>query len=399
MTSGALDGIRVVEVANFIAGPLAGALLADFGADVVKIESPPTRGDPFRVWSDGLYSPHFQAYNAGKRSLAIDLRSPEARGILNHLTMQADVVIHNLRPSTAAELNLGYPELSAVNSSVILCAISAFGSEGPYTERPGFDTMGQALSGLLSLLVDPDDPRPIGPAMADQLAGMSAAYGIVAALLQRHVTGMGQQVETSLLAAGVSFVGEPLLSAMMTGEVPDRYARPSASQAFTFQCCGGDLVAIHLSSPEKFWIGFVEAVGAPHLLEDERYATRALRVVHYGELYEELGRIFKTRERAWWLARLEQLAVPCAPVHSLIDVPEDPQVKALELIQQHTDTRGHKTVSISNPVKGKVRRSSPVPAPLLGQHTIEILREAGSSDAEARDLLAKGIAAVQPDGT
>lgn len=391
---GALAGIRVVEVANFIAGPLAGSLLADLGADVVKVESPPDRGDPFRVWADGLYSPHFQAYNRGKRSVAINLRDDDGARFLQQVTGDADVVIHNLRPATAEILGLTYPMLRARNARIVLCAVSAFGSSGPMAAQPGFDTMGQALSGLLSLVIDPEDARLPGPAMADQLAGLFAAYGILAALLQRQVTGEGQAVETSLLASALSFVGEPLLSSLASGIVPDRYTRSASSQAFALHCADGAVLAIHLSSPEKFWLALVEALSAPHLILDERYQTRAGRVQHYQELSQELSRLVGDRARPFWLSRLEECGVPCAAVHSVADVLEDPQVKALGLIQHHADPCGRPVVSVANPVRGPTRSSDPVPAPLLGQHTASVLGACGWSEAEVASLLAAGVAAV-----
>lgn len=397
--AGALAGVRVIEIANFIAGPLAGTLLADFGADVIKVESPPDRGDPFRVWADGLYSPHFRAYNRAKRSIALDLRAEDGARVLQRLARDADVVIHNLKPSTADALGLSYASLGAANPRVIVCAVSGFGSQGPLRDRPGFDTMGQALSGLLGLVTDPADPRVVGLATADELAGIFAAYGVMAALIQRDATGLGQQIETSLLAAAVSFVAEPLLTCLANGEVPDRFTRGSASQSFACRCADGKTVAVHLSSPEKFWVGLTEALEAPRLRVDARFASRAGRVEHYEELSRELAGLFSTRDRSSWLSRLDAHGVPCSPVHTVADVLEDEQVRVLGMIQHHPDPMGRPTVSVANPVGGAVRRSPPEPAPFLGQHTVDVLREVGMPETEIEDLMAQGVAATSSDGT
>src|SRR5277367_79169 len=203
----ALSGIRVVEQGTFITGPCAGMMLADLGADVIKVES--KDGDPYRTYQGGHYSPHFQAYNRNKRSVALDLKSPGERLIFEDLIREADVFIQNFRPGTAARLGAGAERLLEINPRLIYCSISGFGSSGPYVERPSYDSVAQALSGFLSVVVDADRPRFLGPALADAITGIYAAYGVLGALIKRGRTGKGGLVEVSMLEAMAHFALEP----------------------------------------------------------------------------------------------------------------------------------------------------------------------------------------------
>jgi crotonobetainyl-CoA:carnitine CoA-transferase CaiB-like acyl-CoA transferase len=202
-----LAGVRVIELANYVTGPHAAALLADMGADVVKIEER-TKGDPFRGWGKGGYSPTFRSVNRGKRSLGVDLRSEDGRAIALELAAGSDVLIENFRPGVMDRLGLGYDAVRERNPRIIYCSISGFGSEGPYRDRPGYDTVGQAMSGLLGLLTDLDAPQAMGISLSDHVTGIYAAYGVLAALVGRGVSGEGRRVETSLLQATTAFVAE-----------------------------------------------------------------------------------------------------------------------------------------------------------------------------------------------
>jgi formyl-CoA transferase len=238
-----LAGIRVLEVASYVTGPYAGALLADMGAEVIKIEEA-EQGDPFRGWGKGGYSPTFRSVNRGKRSVAIDLRSVQGRDIVLRLADRADVVVENYRPGTVDRLGIGYAEVRARNPRVVYCSISGFGSSGPYRDRPGYDTVGQAVSGLLSLLTDLDRPRPMGISLSDHLTGLYACYGVLAALVGRGVNGQGRRVETSLLQATTAFLAENAASCSTSVAATDKHvctyqparqpARPPTTRAAAF---------------------------------------------------------------------------------------------------------------------------------------------------------------------
>src|SRR5215813_3651064 len=267
-----LTGIRIIEQGTFITGPCAGMMLADLGADVIKIESP--EGDPYRSYQGAQYSPHFQAYNRNKRSLALDLKSKTDREVFDTLVCEADVFIQNFRPGTAARLGAGAERLCAVNPGLIYCSISGFGSSGPYVDRPSYDSVAQALSGFLSVVVDTERPRFLGPALADAITGMYAAYGVLGALVQRGRTGNGALVEVSMLEAMAHFAVEPFAAFFALGDVPKSSDRPRLAQAYILPTSDARLIAIHLSSLEKFWEGLVKALEAPELASDARFQTR-----------------------------------------------------------------------------------------------------------------------------
>ena len=255
-----LKDITVIECSTFVTGPYATALLADLGARVIKIESPP-EGDPYRYFApDPHFSFNFAHLNRNKESLVLDLKSAKGREICLALLRQSDVFVENFRPGTADRLGLGYEALRALNPRLVYCSISAFGQSGPYVDKPGFDTLGQAVSGLLSLLTDPGDPKVMGMALSDYVTGLSAGYGILGALLGREQSGNGCRVETSLLQATLSFIGETAAGYLRTGAVPNRMARVKNAHAFAFVCKDKRPLAIHCSVPEKFWLGLLKAI-------------------------------------------------------------------------------------------------------------------------------------------
>jgi len=244
-----IKDITVIECSTFVTGPYATALLADLGARVIKIESPP-EGDPYRYFApDPYFSFNFAHLNRNKQSVVLDLKSPAGKKICLDLLRLADVFVENFRPGTAERLGLGYENLKAVNQRLVYCSISAFGSRGPYADKPGFDTLGQAMSGVLSLLTDPDEPKVMGMAVSDYVTGLSAGYGILGALLARGKSGEGYRVETSLLQATLSFIGETTAGYMRTGNVPNRMARVKNAHAFAFVCADKLPLAIHCSVP------------------------------------------------------------------------------------------------------------------------------------------------------
>jgi len=363
---GVLNGIRVVEQGTFITGPCAGMMLADLGADVIKVESPD--GDPYRSYQGDHYSPHFQAYNRNKRSIALDLKNPEERALFEGLVREADVFIQNFRPGTAARLGAGSDRLSEINPRLIYASISGFGSSGPYVERPSYDSVAQALSGFLSVVVDSSRPRFLGPALADAITGIYAAYGVLGALVQRGRSGQGALVEVSMLEAMAHFAVEPFAAFFALDNVPTSSDRPRLAQAYILHTADKRLIAIHLSSLEKFWSGLTAAIEAPELASDPRFRLRQARIDNYEALNAELDQRFSRRDLDHWIERLGRHDVPYAPINTIDEVVHDPQVEHLGLIVPVAPAHGAGR-AVRPPVQfGGVRVSAVRAAPLLNEH-------------------------------
>jgi crotonobetainyl-CoA:carnitine CoA-transferase CaiB-like acyl-CoA transferase len=329
--SGALDGVTVLEVANYVSGPYASMLLGDLGATVIKIEAP-NGGDPFRGWGTVEYSATFGSLNRNKKSVVLDLKNASDVEMLRGLIRDADVLIQNFRPGTLERSGLGYDDVKQLNPRLIYTSITGFGNAGPYRDYPGYDTVGQGMSGLLSLLTEMDDPKPMGISLSDHLAGIFACYGVLAALLARERTGRGQHVETSLLESSIAFLAENAANFFEgSGKSPSRATRTHQAQVFTFVASDAKPFVVHLSSPPKFWQGLLAAAGAPSLATDERFAARPARIKNYDQLDAELGAIFRTKTRAVWLDVLRKHDVPCGPLNDFKEVFDDPQVAHLQL--------------------------------------------------------------------
>ena len=368
-----LDGIRVVEQGTFITGPCAGMMLADLGADVIKVESP--EGDPYRSYQGERYSPHFQAYNRNKRGIALDLKRDRDRELFEGLIGEADVFIQNFRPGTAERLGSGADRLRALNPRLVYCSINGFGRDGPYAERPSYDSVAQALSGFLSVVVDQRDPRFLGPALADAITGIYAAYGILGALVQRGRTGEGTLVEVSMLEAMMHFAVEPFAAYFALGKAPTSADRPRLAQAYILRTADGRLIVLHLSSLEKFWTGLVAALDAPQLAHDPRFHTRQARIANYEALRSELMTRFEAKNLAHWADRLRQHDVPHAPMNGVHEVVDDPQVEHLGLIVPVESAHGGDR-AVRPPVRYAGEHAQSVhAAPLLDEHGAEI-REA-----------------------
>ena len=365
-----LAGIRIVEQGTFITGPCAGMMLADLGADVIKVESPD--GDPYRSYQGSQYSPHFQAYNRNKRSLTLDMKLQSDRSLFEGLIAQADVYIQNFRPGTAERLGAGIERLHQLNPRLVYCSISGFGSSGPYVDRPSYDSVAQALSGFLSVVVDYQRPQFLGPALADAITGLYAAQGILAALVQRGRTGSGCHVEVSMLEAMAHFAVEPFAAFFALGQTPTSADRPRLAQAYILRTSDERLIAIHLSSLEKFWQGLVTALEAPELASDPRFNPRERRIAEYETLRLELSTRFARQPLEYWVRRLQDEDVPHAPVNRMDDVVRDPQVRHLGLVvpveSPHTATEAVRPAMQFN----GARAGSVQAAPLLNEHGAEI---------------------------
>jgi crotonobetainyl-CoA:carnitine CoA-transferase CaiB-like acyl-CoA transferase len=366
MNNQVLNGIRVVEQGTFITGPCAGMMLADLGADVIKVESPD--GDPYRSYQGDHYSPHFQAYNRNKRSIALDLKLAPERAVFDGLVHEADVFIQNFRPGTATRLGAGPDRLCSINQRLIYTSISGFGSSGPYADRPSYDSVAQALSGFLSVVVDSSRPRFLGPALADAITGIYAAYGILGALVQRGRTGKGCHVEVSMLEAMAHFAVEPFAAFFALGVTPTSSDRPRLAQAYILHTADGRLIALHLSSLDKFWQGLVTALEAPDLGLDARFSTRQARIANYESLNIELDQRFSRRNLAHWVLQLGRNDVPYAPINTIDEVVHDPQVEHLGLIVAVADAHGG-AHAVRPPVQfGGMRSDSVRAAPRLNEH-------------------------------
>jgi crotonobetainyl-CoA:carnitine CoA-transferase CaiB-like acyl-CoA transferase len=389
--NGALTGIKILEAASYVTGPFAAQLLADMGAEVIKVEEP-KRGDPFRGWGERNYSATFCSLNRNKKSITLDLRTQEGREIALKLAAGADALIENFRPGVMDKRGLGYDDVKEINPNIVYCSISGFGPTGPYRDLPGYDTVGQARSGLLSLLTDPGKPQGMGISFSDHLTGMYACYGVMAALMNRMLTGQGQHVETSLLRASISFVSENAARYFETGHVPRRKHRTTTAGVFAFEDRDGLPFVLHMSSPDKFWNALFDVVGKPEWSKDSRFNNRKGRIENYDALVAQLEPIFRSGHRDEWLQRLLENDVPAAPINTLDEVFADPQVRTYGFPTEVEHPKMGKMKLVGNAVT--MSRTPPTidrPPPVLGEHTEEILKSLGYDEASVSSFRAKGV--------
>lgn len=385
---GPLHGIRVVELSTMITAPFAGMLLADMGADVVKVENP-DGGDPFRQYGGGDYSAQFCSYNRNKRSVALSLKSDLGRRAFGRLVARADVLLDNFRPGVLDRLGFGQDTLKSLNPNIIHCSITGFGNSGPYVDRPCYDAIAQALAGMSSQFLDPEEPRLAGITIPDNVTGQYAAFGIVSALLEKNRSGLARRLEVNMLEAAIAFMPEPFAYFTQNGEKADAYLRIRNSQAFSFRCKDGGLVVTHLSSRQKFWEEFAQVAGRPDWIRDSRFDTLEKRVANYECLHAEAAGEFGSHDQQEWLARFEGRDVPFAAVNQIDRVFDDAQVQHLDSFMETPHPQKGPLLSPRRPIliDGQ-RQDQPRQAPpLLGQHTEEVLRELGL------DSLAVGPAA------
>jgi crotonobetainyl-CoA:carnitine CoA-transferase CaiB-like acyl-CoA transferase len=370
-----LQNIRVVELGTYITGPAAAMHLADLGADVIKVELPGS-GDPFRAFKGGLYSPHYQTYNRNKRSIALDTRGEEDRKTLHELIATADVFIQNFRPGVAEKLGAGEAELRAINPGLIYCAISGFGPSGPAMNRPTFDSVAQAAAGYLRLLTPPENPRVIGPAIADSVTGQYAAMAILAALVERKESSQGRRIDISMLEAMCHFNLDSFTHYYSAGEVMGPLSRPVVSQSYTFECLDGKWIAFHLSSPVKFWEGLLEATGLQALNDDPRFAERPARIDHQDELIAAFAPVFATRTRDAWCAALEAAGVPYSAAYDSDEALEDPQARHLGIKVQVPGVMADTFTTVRAPYNFDGQAETGIlPPPILDAHGDEIRAE------------------------
>jgi crotonobetainyl-CoA:carnitine CoA-transferase CaiB-like acyl-CoA transferase len=390
---GALEGIKILDITNYIAGPYATLLLADLGADVYKIETPGF-GDPFRTWDKEPknYSPSFCAFNRNKKSITLDMKAPEGKEVFLRLAKDADVIVENLRPGVVDRLGVGYEAIKRINPKIIYCSISAFGQDGPYRKRPGYETLGQSLSGLLSVITDLEKPHGPGASFSDHLGGIFGCYGVLAAIAARERTGVGQKVETSLLESSICFLGLPITQYLFSREVPSMRSRIKTAGVYALVPGDGKPFVIHLSHPPKFWIGVTEVMGRVDFQTDPRTQDRHARSQNYQFISDTFSEIVQSAPRNHWLQSLQEKDVPCAPIYNLAEVFEDPQVKYLDRLMQVHDPEFGEFQLVRNGIN---LSETPVTLnsrpPKLGEHNEETLRALGYSAEDIQTFRQKNI--------
>ncbi len=379
-----LDGIRVLDLGGFITGPFAALLLAELGADVIKVEWP-GRGDKFRATGSGLYSSQFQAHNRDKRSITLDYAKPAGREVLHALIRVSDVLIINSRPGVMEKLGATYNDLKAINPRLVYCAITGFGADGPYADRPAFDNVGQALSGWMSRHRRGDDPRVAGPAIADPVTSYYAAIGVLGALVERARSGQGRLIEVNLLESMIGLAIEPITSYFTLRQPIPVLERAATSQAYNLTCRDCKRIGLHASMLDKFFHGLCRAIERQDWIE--KYPTRQHRIDNYETLAAELSAIFQTRDRSEWVARLENAVVPFGVENELQDLEDDPQIKHLDVFYEVEHPRYGKVKAPRRPVRIDGSRDIDFrPPPDLGEHTDEVLHEIGLSAERVAEL-------------
>jgi crotonobetainyl-CoA:carnitine CoA-transferase CaiB-like acyl-CoA transferase len=390
-----LDGVRVLDLSRVLAGPFCAMLLADLGADVLKIEDT-TAGDESRTWP-----PHkegeaaaYLVINRNKRDMTLDLKQPEGVEVLRRLVGRADVLIENFRTGTMESFGLGYDALSALNARLVYCSVSAFGRTGPRADGAGYEALMQAFSGIMSITGEPDGP-PVrcGVSFLDLTTGILCAYGITNALLWRQRTGLGQRVDGSLLETAVALLNYHAEGYLLTGAVPRALgsSHPSLSPYRNFRCRDGQWVFI-AGANDRFWQRLAPALGLPGMATDPRFATNVERVKHRRELEAALEAAIAGCDREPLLKTLEEAGVPATPVNTVDQVMTDPQTAARGIIERVVHPRLGEIPVVGTPLKfSRMTPGVRTPAPLWGQHTDQVLAEHGYSVDEIAALRAKHV--------
>jgi glutaryl-CoA transferase len=404
---GALGHLRVLDLSRVLAGPWASQILADLGADVLKIERPGS-GDDTRHWGPPYLkdatgretgeAAYYLSANRGKRSLTVDFTRPEGRDIVRRLAEQSDVLLENHKVGSLSRLGLGWNDLRTLNPRLIYCSITGFGQTGPYAGRAGYDFAIQALGGLMSVTGERDDrpgggPQKVGVALADVMAGLYAAIGVLAALAHREVSGAGQHIDLALLDVQVATLANVALNYLVSGVVPQRWGNAHANIAPYQVLSTTDRPIVLAIGNDAQFRKFCDVAEVPGLAQDPRFATNDARINHRDALTRELEIVLQKRPAAAWLAALEPAQVPCAPINDLAQVFADPQVRHRGIRVDVAHPSGGSVPMVASPL----RLSATPPAydrapPLLGQHTEEILRERlGMSDERITELRKNGV--------
>ena len=395
---GPLAGLKVIELAHIMSGPTAGMLLADMGADVIKVEKVPDGDDTRRFTPPEVHgeSSAFMMMNRNKRGIALDLKQPAAKAALRRMIGRSDVVIENFRVGTMDRLGLGYETLRESNPRLIYCALSGYGLTGPDATKGGFDLVAQGLSGLMRITGEPGGPpTKVGSPVTDINAGILGALGIVSAYVHLLRTGEGQLVDTSLLEAGVmqTFWQSAIFLGSGVEIGPLGSAHPMTAPYQAFETADGWITVG--ASNQVNYVRLTQVLEAPELLDDPRFRDNKLRMANLDALVGELTRRFRSRSSAAWLAALDAAGVPAGPVLTIERMLAQPQLEARDMVVELGHPRAGSTQAIGCPIKfSKTPSRVDRPAPMFGQHTREVLAEFGFADGEIHDLLSSG-AAVQ----
>ena len=390
-----LEGVRVLDLTQILAGPFCTMLLADMGADVIKIEKP-EGGDDTRRMGPPFVSGESAAFlvtNRNKRSIVLNLKTEAGVAVFRHMVKEADVLVQNLSPGSLDRMGLGYNDLKEVNSALIYCTISGFGATGPYKHRRGFDLVTQGVSGLMSITGLPDTlPLKISVPVTDLNAGMYGAYGVLCAYINRLKTGQGQHVDSSMLEGGIAYTFWESAVYFTTGEVPKPVGSTHRLLAPYQPFHTSDGYINVACANQATWERMCKAINRQDLLEDSRFAANSDRVQNVADLVEPMSETFAQKSSAHWLQVLEKAGVPCGPIYDMADVYSDPQVLAREMVVEMDHPTAGRIRNIGIPVKlsatpGSIR----LPAPTLGQHTEEILAQFGYSEADIAGFKKSGV--------
>ncbi len=392
--SGLLEGIRVLDVSRVLTGPYCSLMLADQGADVVKIELP-GKGDDTRAWGppfQGGESAYFLSINRNKKSVTVNLKAPEGRKIVLDLAARSDVFLENFAPGVADRLGLGYEAVRAVNPRIVYCSISGFGQAGPYRDHPAYDIILQGMGGLQGITGEPDRPPVrIGVAVADIAGGMFAAFAIAAALVRRARTGEGERLDLSLLDSQLAWLTYMAANYFATGHDPERAGsrHPTIVPYQAFATADGYLnVAV---GNDDIFRRFCDAIGRPELARDPRFATNPRRVENRGELEPLLDAVFAAETNAEWMRLLTEHGVPAGPIYRISEIARDPQVGARGMLLRIDHPKAGPIRAFGLPFKSLHDRASHAPPPLLGQHTDEVLGSLGYTADQVAVLRRLGV--------
>jgi crotonobetainyl-CoA:carnitine CoA-transferase CaiB-like acyl-CoA transferase len=405
--AGMLTGIRVLDLSRVLAGPWATQIFADYGADVVKVERPGA-GDDTRKFGppwitdeatgEIVDAAYYASANRGKRSLTLDIATPDGQGIARQLAAQSDILIENYKVGALAKYGLDYAAIQAVNPRIIYCSITGFGQTGPYRNRAGYDFLIQGMGGLMSVTGERDDlpgggPQRAGVALADILCGMYATSAILAALYRREHTGQGENIDLALLDAQVATLANQGMNYLIGGTAPKRFGNghPNIVPYQAFATADGHVI-LAVGNDEQY-ARFCAVAGCPELASDPKYVTIAQRNAHRDELIPKLAAVLRQWPSAGWIEKLEAANVPCGPINTIDKVFADPQVQARGMRVDLPHPRAGTLPSIANPVRFATAPIEYTHAPpVLGQHTDEVLEELLGLDADARAALrARGV--------
>jgi len=398
--TGPLAGLRVLDLTRVLAGPTCTQMLGDLGAEVIKIEKPgagdDTRGFAPPYMPGTRESAYFIGVNRNKHSVTVDIAKPEGQALIKKLLASCDILAENFKVGALAKYGLGYEQIHAEFPGIIYCSITGFGQTGPYAPRPGYDSLIQAMGGVMSLTGEPDGlPQKVGVPVADLFAGLYGCIGILAALRHREKTGIGQQVDIGMLDTHVAWLANQGMNYLATGENPVRLGNqhPNIVPYQVFPTQDGYLVLSVGNDPT--FKRFCENTGLEHLLTDERFATNAARVANRQLVTDTLTPVMRTKTTTEWVDKLEALKIGCGPINTLKQVFADPQVLARGAVVEmpHPDADGGKVKVIANPVRlSETPANYRITAPMLGQHTDTVLGELlNLSPDEIASLRERGI--------